>query len=257
MADAVSMTNGPSAGAVQLLSDSRSRACLQRRATDGRMEHICGPRRGEKRKAEEDLEAIRAAAAGSREAWGAMAAQAHRLQERANFEARVAAYVGSYASAPEPSLPPPAVESPSLEDTQPYDSQDYDNDVNELWQEIDDEGNLPSSYQHPPLIPVADPKDSLEATALLSQFRPARMSTEDLKKLLDARADPNITLSGDIHPLLKVMTFADAGCVGPMRDLLLEAGAIESEAAKEHWRIRRHADACEEDWMRKFHHDPR
>ena len=47
---------------------------------------------------------------------------------------------------------------------------------------------------------------------------------------MNARADPNITLGGDIHPLFKVMTFAHADRVGPMRALLLEAGAdIEVE----------------------------
>ena len=206
--------------------------------------HICGPRRGDKRKAEEDLEAIRSAARNP-DAWSAMAAEAHRLQERAEFEGRVAAYVSGYTCATEPSMPP-AVESQSLEDTQPYDSQEYYNDVNELWQEIDEEGKLPASYAPPPPISLADPRDVLEATALLSKFRPARMSAEDLKKLLDAKADPNITLSGDIHPLMKVMTFAAAETVGPMRDLLLQAGAVETNELKERWVIRCRADACEE-----------
>ena len=239
---------------VQLLNNGRVRARLQRRH-DKDMQCIYGPKRGEKRKAEEDLEAIRAASQGP-DAWGAMAAEAHRLQEQAEFEGRVAACVSSYTCSAEPSQPP-ADESQSQDDWQPGDSQEYYNDVNELWQEIDDEGRLPASYVHPPRIPVADPKDMLEATALLSEFRPARMCTEDLKKLLDARADPNITLSGDIHPLMKVMTFANADNVGPMRDLLLQAGAVETSEFKERWVHRRCADACEEAWMRNFHRDPR
>ena len=40
-------------------------------------------------------------------------------------------------------------ESPSQEDPQPYDSPDYHGDTNELWQEIDEEGRLPSSYKPP------------------------------------------------------------------------------------------------------------
>ena len=226
---------------------------------DGRKEHILGPRRVEKRKAEEDLAAIRAAAQGL-DAWSAMAAETHRLQERAALEGRVAAHASNDTCATEPN-PPTAVESQEseslLEDTQPHDSQEYYNDVNELWQEIDDEGRLPAWYVPPPRIPVADPKDALEATALLCNFRPARMRTEDLKKLLNAKADPNITLSDDIHPLMKVMTFAAADNVGPMRDLLLQAGAVETGEFKERWALRCCADACEEAWMRNFHRDPR
>ena len=79
---------------------------------------------------------------------------------------------------------------------------------------------------------------------------------EDLKKLLDARADPNINLSGDIHPLIKVMTFAPVDRVSAMRDLLLQAGAVECCDAEKQWVIRRRADACEEAWMRNFHREP-
>ena len=92
---------------------------------------------------------------------------------------------------------------------------------------------------------------------MLSKFRPARGTAEDLRKLLQARADANICLSGDVHPLMKVMTFAAADHVGAMRELLLAHGAVESEEAKERWALRRRADACEEDWLRNFHHDPR
>ncbi len=81
--------------------------------------------------------------------------------------------------------------------------------------------------------------------------------TSVIYEFVSARADPNVTMSGDIHPLLNVMTFAHADRVGPMRDLLLRAGAVESDDAKEQWAIRRRADACEEAWMRNFHRDPR
>ena len=184
-----------------------------------------------------------------------MAAEARRLQERADFEARVL-YVSTYSSTAEADLPTPAVDNQSLEDMELEDSQEYFNDVDELWQEIDEHGRL-LCWQPPPNLPVADPKDTVEATALLSKFRPARGAVEDLKKLLAAGADPNITLSGGMHPLSKVMTFAHADRVGPMRDLLLQAGAVESEDAKEQWKIRHRADACEEAWMRNFHRDPR
>jgi hypothetical protein len=252
------------AGAVGVHGNS-FRADFQRRE-GGRKEHIYGPRRGEKRKAEQDLEALRAAAeqAGSDAAWSSMSAECHRLQERADFEARVSAYVATNASIGIPALhilSPTPEESELLdsEDSQPYDDsreREYYNDVNEFWQEADEVGRLPDSLPSP-IIPVPDPKDSIEATALLSKFRPARGAVEDLKKLLDARADPNITLSRSVHPLMKVMTFADKDRVGPMRELLLQAGATESDEAKERWEIRRRADACEDAWLRNFHCDPR
>jgi hypothetical protein len=250
------------AGAVEILDDRFSRAHVQRRSGDGRKEDIRGPRRGGKRHAEQDLEALRAAAeaAGPEAAWSAMAAESHRLRERADFEARVAVCAADPAIFVGGSLPPLALaESGSLDmdDTQPYDdSQEYYNDVNDPWQEIDEDGRL-RDWEPPPIVPVPYPTDALNATALLSKFRPARGAVADLKKLLEARADPNITLAGDIHPLSKVMTFALPDRVGPMRDLLLAAGAIENADAKEQWQIRSRADACEEAWMRNFHRDPR
>eukprot|EP00973_Karenia_brevis_P078663 10918492-Karenia_brevis.AAC.1 len=76
-------------GSIQVLDGNISRARLRRRGVDGRVEQIYGPRRGEKRKAEEDLNAIRAAAQGP-DAWSDMAAEARRLQDQSVFEGRVA-----------------------------------------------------------------------------------------------------------------------------------------------------------------------
>ena len=97
------------AGSIEPVGDSCLRAHMQRRAGDGRKEHIRGPRRDEKRKAEENLATIRAVAQGP-DAWNAMTAEAHRLQERAEFEGRVAAYFSTYTCATEPDEPalPPA-----------------------------------------------------------------------------------------------------------------------------------------------------
>ena len=48
-----------------------------------------------------------------------------------------------------------------------------------------------------------------EASALLARFRPIRSTPQDLKRLLDARANPDINVGeGNICPLDKVMTFA-------------------------------------------------
>ena len=243
-------------GKVEIISDTQMRAHFQRRAA-GRKEHIRGPRRGEKRRAEQDLELIRAAAEKEIDPWHAMSVEAHRLQERAEYEAQVTAIATSISSQTLSTESQPD-DSQCFEDTLPLTGYDDDDaDCTDSWPEIDDEGRLPADYVGPPLIEVAKPKDPLEATALLSKFRPARMSKQDLVKLLDARADPNITPTGDVHPLMKVMTFANHESVGPMREALLSAGAIEDEEAKERWEIRKLADACEVSWMRSFYHDPR
>ena len=48
-------------------------------------------------------------------------------------------------------------------------------DGNELWQEIGEDGRLSPSLRQPaPVVFVPDAKSALEATALLSKFRPAR-----------------------------------------------------------------------------------
>lgn len=75
------------AGAVENLG-IRFRAHVQRRGSNGRKDHIHGPHRGEKRKAEQDLETLRAAAkhAGPGKAWSAMTAESRHLKERADFE---------------------------------------------------------------------------------------------------------------------------------------------------------------------------
>ena len=203
-------------GAVETMRSHCFRAHLQRRANNGCKEHIHGPKRNEKRKAELDLDSIRHAAEESEDAWGSMVAVAHRLQDRAKFEVEVSLCAETCMAAKDDAhentqpCDTQTCESQICEsqlyDSEPGDSQEYYNDRNELWQEIDDEGNLPESYVYPPVIPVPPVSDSLQATALLSKFRPARMTVEDLGKILAARADPNINLGGgDIHPLMKVI----------------------------------------------------
>ena len=78
-----------------------------------------------------------------------------------------------------------------------------------------------------------------------------------MQKLLAARADPNIVVGNDIPPLINVYAFASRDHVGLMRNMLLEAGAVESDAMKERWDVRRRADASEDAWLRNFHRDPR
>ena len=51
--------------------------------------------------------------------------------------------------------------------------------------------------------------------------------------------------TGDISPLRKVMSFAAERYVAPMRDLLLQYGANESDKDRERWDSRQQADIAE------------
>ena len=113
----------------------------------------------------------------------------------------------------------------------------------------------------------------------------AIQDAEDLQRLLEARADPNMTVGeGSISPMENIMTFAREIHVpirfhkGPMfpfavrtprvlstylysveqmRNLLLDYEAKNSRALRERWRIRQAADANDPIWLANFHHDPR
>ena len=57
--------------------------------------------------------------------------------------------------------------------------------------------------------PQPDPRTPDEATAMLAEFRAIRRTPEDLQRLLDARADPNMTVGeGNMSPMENIMTFA-------------------------------------------------
>ena len=94
------MLSGAMAGSVQAEGDT-FRAWVRRRGVGS---DIRGPRRGEKRKAEQDLAMLLTLAeqAGPEAAWSAMATESRRLQERAPeqtmFEALVAERVVDYAT---------------------------------------------------------------------------------------------------------------------------------------------------------------
>ena len=131
-------------GTIQIVNDTQMRAHFQRRPA-GRKEDIYGPRRGEKRKAEEDLESIRAVAAQQIDPWYAMSVEAHRLQERAKLEAEVAVTAASISSQTLSTESQPD-DSQCLEDTLPLAGYDDDADCTDSWPEIDDEGRLPADY---------------------------------------------------------------------------------------------------------------
>ena len=68
-----------------------------------------------------------------------------------------------------------------------------------------------------PRPPIPEPSCADEASLLLAQFRPSRRTPLELKRLLEARANPDIVVTteiwGGICPLAKVIGFAKAAHV--------------------------------------------
>ncbi len=143
-----------------------------------------------------------------------MAAEARRLQVSAGFEAEVRAAVQRQRAAEEDAM---SEEGP---DDEPW-LMDYPSPREEV-------ASTPSQKQ--PLTPH-------EADVELQAFRPIKARPEDLEHLLACRADPNkpITKPGDISPLRNVITFAREEHVAKMRQLLLDAGANESDDDRKRW----------------------
>ena len=101
------------------------------------------------------------------------------------------------------------------------------------------------------------PTNREEATRVLSEFRPSQNIPATLQGILAAKADPNIIIgAGGITPLHNVIAFARKVHVCDMRRLLLEAGAMESDAMKERWSLRCRADASDAAWVANFHQEP-
>ena len=84
-----------------------------------------------------------------------------------------------------------------------------DADVVYAWERFDDRGRSLDQTTVAPSVPLPEPKSADEATAMLAKFRPIRSTPEDLQRLLEARADPNMTVGeGSISPMENIMTFA-------------------------------------------------
>ena len=99
--------------------------------------------------------------------------------------------------------------------------------------------------------------NSTEATEeLMNTFRPLRESIEELRRLLDCKADPNAPVPpGRITPLQHVITFAPPNTVAAMRALLLEHGAVETKEDTQDWVTRQRADLFEPARVRDFYED--
>ena len=93
---------------------------------------------------------------------------------------------------------------------------------------------------------------------MIETFRPIRESVDELRRLLDLKADPNASVSADfLSPLQLVMTFAPPATVVKMRDLLIERGAIETEEDKKRWVVRQDTDSYESHRLKAFFEDDR
>ena len=94
-----------------------------------------------------------------------------------------------------------------------------DSDTLYAWERFDDRGRsleLPASQQQnvDALPPIPEPRSPDEASLLLAQFRPIKRTPDDLKRLLEGRADPNIMIPtetyGTLCPLEKILMARDA-----------------------------------------------
>ena len=205
---------------------------------------IDAPRREQRRRAEADLDQMRAAGAiGSTREQGLqyMAAEARRLQVSASFEAEVRASVQRQL-AEEAEEDAVYVSDDEPEEDDPWLLEDPSNE---------DVAATPPS-QRQPLTPH-------EADVALQGFRPINARPEGLEHILACRADPNkpLTVPGDISPLDKVLTFARAEHVEKMRQLLLDHSANESEEQRKRWVTRQRADLYESIRIRESREDLR
>ena len=84
--------------------------------------------------------------------------------------------------------------------------------TDELLQQWDEQQN-----KELPLPPIPEPSCADEASLLLAQFRPSRRTPQELRRLLEARANPDIVVTteiwGTLCPLSKVIGFAKAAHV--------------------------------------------
>ena len=89
------------------------------------------------------------------------------------------------------------------------------------------------------LSSVRKPKNAIVATALLSIFQPAVHTPNYLKRLLDARADPNVLVEDDEQlPMHKVIMFAKEEHIAEMKQLLENAGALNTPELQDAWHQR-------------------
>ena len=95
-----------------------------------------------------------------------------------------------------------------------------------------------------------------DPTEALSRFHPAGENVERLRKILALRADPNV-LRENVTPLQMVYGFASAKNLDPMRNLLLQHGAKETDEDRKELEVTRRAHAADLVRQREFFEDDR
>ena len=244
-------------GRVETVGDEY-RARVRYANTSGGHSQIYGPCRADARRAQADLESMRAKAAHqpARGAYfEAMAKEAHRIQAHAAYEVQVAMAMGKEKHGRQ--------HMHADVDSESDQGIDYAAAYEEPFPDYDaaDPANLERLYTAPPRKKskkAKPPANDIEATRMLADFSPIRSSIDDLRVLLEARADPNATVGvGNISPLRNVMCFARPCDVREMRLLLLDHGAFESRAEKQRWSVRETCDMMEASWLADFHRDDR
>jgi hypothetical protein len=236
---------------------NQHQARVQYTDSSGARKDMYGPVRHDARRAQADLETIRAAAASKParpEYFEAMADEAHRLQKHAAFEAEVAIAVGREQRDRKHMQTDSESELGNNADTihdEPFPS--YDVSTAEARERL---VTAPRPRKKP--RKELPPANRLEATTRLAQFRPFIARPADLRALLEARAEPNVCIgAGSVTPLQNVLTFAQACDVAEMRLLLLEYGASQSMEDRDHWKTRAGYDKYEPTWLANFHRDDR
>ena len=222
------------------------RVHVQCRGRDGRKAHLRGPCRPEASQADGDLKAMRAAAAvfpdDRVKAFQSMHSEARRLQTSAQYAREIEAATlrrieSDYQEAEEECL-------------------ETDDDADECWRDPQDGKTCTEVVVEEKPRQISTPVEATEA--LLKTYRPIRESVDELRRLLDLRADPSVDVPpGFVSPLRHVILFAPVSNVVAMRDLLLQHGAVESDDDKQRWFIRRAADDAEPARLREFYGDDR
>ena len=228
--------------------DGAFRADVPYTAGTGQKAHLLGPRRFDACEAEQDLIAMRGAAAvfpdDPVKAFQAMHAEARRIQDRAKYAREVQEATFRWVSS--------AASDSEEDDCLVMDEFDPD----EWWRDLQDGRATSKAADAKPRKKDLTPLQATEE--LFMTFRPRIESVDELKRLLESRADPNAPVpEGRITPLQHVMTFAPRETVAKMRDMLLSYGAIESSEDRRDWTIRQDSDLVEDHCTRVFYEDDR
>lgn len=216
--------------------ENGTRAHVHHRGQGGIQYNIYGPWRSTKNRAGQDLARMREAAlkGGDRqEGFELMNAEARILRAEADYEADIQVAMLHRAQS--------AKAHYEDEDNEYDNCSDYEYDD---W--LEEEAKKGPDKETPVATPLSQrvPVNSpIEATAALFEFRPGKQTVEDLKYLLDAKADPNSPTPDErIRIFANVMAFANEQQVGPMREALLQAGMHETDADRARWKTRQRCD---------------